>query len=148
VPDILITGTDQFGSAMTAMVLKVDIATKVATGAAADLLRTTMVKKLSEKSHPPGTPTPSAPGEPPAWVSGRLARSVERDEPREKGFGNYAASVGPDTEYARIQEEGGETGRGHATHLPARPYLAPSVAESAPRMQEIFGERLQDAIFL
>jgi phage gpG-like protein len=148
VPDILITGTDQFGTAMTAMVLRVDIATRLATGAAADLLRAAIIEKLTEKSHPPGTPTPSAPGEPPAQVSGRLARSVERDEPRERGFGDYEATVGPDTAYARIQEQGGFTGRGHATRLPARPYLAPSIAETAPRMRDIFGERLQDAIAL
>jgi phage gpG-like protein len=147
-PDILITGTDRFGSAMTAMTLRVDLATRVATAAAAEMLRDTVVKKLSEKTHPPGTRTPSSPGEPPALVSGRLARSVEAGAPRVRGFGDYEATVGPDVAYGRVQEEGGDTGRGHASHLPARPYLAPSVAETAPRMREIFGERLQDAIFL
>jgi phage gpG-like protein len=128
------------------MALRVDLATKVATAAAAELLRDTVVKKLTAKSHPAGTPTPSAPGEPPARVSGALAHSVEADTPRDKGFGDYEATVGPDVAYARVQEEGGDTG--HGVHLPARPYLAPSVAETAPRMREIFGERLQDAIFL
>lgn len=33
------------------------------------------------------------------------------------------AEVGTDVIYARIHQLGGDTGRGHATHLPARPYL-------------------------
>jgi phage gpG-like protein len=130
------------------MLLQVDGATKAAAEEAANLLRETITGKLTEKSHEKGTPTPSAPGQPPAAITRRLAESVTVDSPVVKGFGDYAVAVGPHTEYARIQEDGGDTGRGHLTRLPPRPYMAPSMREAAPLMEAIFAERLKDTIVL
>jgi phage gpG-like protein len=87
---------------------------------------------LTAKSHPPGTKTPSAPGEPPAMVTGRLARKV-RIAPvvrASTGDGFYLVRVGPwGVAYSRIQEAGGMAGAGHRSRLPARPYMAPTLRE-------------------
>ncbi len=80
----------------------------------------TMVGKLG------GGPPPSAPGTPPARRSGHLQNSVTV-VPATGGAGIAEAQAGNSAVYARIHEYGGDTGRGHATHLPPRPYIAPSV---------------------
>lgn len=80
----------------------------------------TMVGKLG------GGPPPSPPGTPPARRSGHLQDSVTV-VPAVGGGGIAEAQAGNTAVYARIHEFGGDTGRGHATHLPPRPYIAPSV---------------------
>lgn len=91
-------------------------------------------------SHPPGTKTPSPPGQPPALVTGRLRASV-RKEPasgaRQVGPHRFQTKVGPTTVYGRIQELGGRTGRNHATVLPARPAVMPAVARNMGRLNEV-----------
>jgi len=78
--------------------------------------------QLGTSSHAKGEPTPSAPGSPPALVSGQLRRSVMI-----KPAGSAHYQVGGTTVYARIQELGGQAGRDHASTLPPRPYLAPAL---------------------
>lgn len=81
---------------------------------------------LTRRSHPPGTPTPSPPGQPPARISGLLAGSVAAETPQ-GGGGVWRARVGPHgVVYAAIQQYGGRAGRHHASDLPPRPYLATS----------------------
>lgn len=80
--------------------------------------------QLSLSAHPPGTPTPSAPGSPPAVVTGTLRRSVTTE--RKVGRRGPYVAVGPTAVYGRIQELGGRAGRG--AYLPARPYVAPARA--------------------
>jgi phage gpG-like protein len=82
--------------------------------------------QLGTSSHPKGTPTPSAPGSPPSLISGQLRRSVIM-QPVAPGH----VRVGATAVYARIQELGGDSGPGHMTHLPARPYLAPALKKAA-----------------
>ena len=86
-----------------------------------------MQRKLSQRSHGRGTPTPSAPGTPPARISGALHGSVQASSPS-GGGGVWRAHVGPHgVVYAAIQNFGGVAGRGHHSHLPPRPYtLKPS----------------------
>lgn len=91
---------------------------------AATILKTTTATMLSLTAHPPGTPTPSGPGQPPSLVSGDLRRSVEATPPMQADDA-YMIDVGPTTVYARIQELGGRAGRGST--LPPRPYLAPAL---------------------
>src|SRR5712692_6879413 len=45
--------------------------------------------------------------------------------------------VGSDVVYSRIHELGGVAGRGHAAHIPARPYLATSVAELSQEIIQV-----------
>jgi phage gpG-like protein len=79
--------------------------------------------KLTQRSHARGTPTPSAPGTPPAKISGALAGSVTAT-PAAGGGGVWTAYAGPHgIVYAAIQHRGGNAGRNHATHLPPRPYM-------------------------
>lgn len=94
-----------------------------------------MKRKLKRKAHKKNEPTNSAPGEPPATVTGTLARSEQVEGPEEIGFGHYVAAVGPTVVYGRIQELGGEAGNG-AT-LPARPSLLNTAEESEKDIHRI-----------
>lgn len=76
---------------------------------------------LGAKRHSAKTKTPSAPGEPPAQITGTLRASITSTDAERRGFGDYRAQVGPTVVYGRVQELGGNTGR---TTLPARPYLS------------------------
>jgi phage gpG-like protein len=104
------------------------------TPAIADLAATAMAavamrevqRQLGLTEHSLGTPTPSAPGEPPSLVTGQLRRSVVMI-PK----GRAHVQVGATTVYARIQELGGDAGRDHSAHLPPRPYLAPALRKLA-----------------
>lgn len=80
--------------------------------------------------HSPGTPTPSAPGQPPAIVTGALRASVRTTDPK-TGFGARYILVGPTMEYARIQELGGR-------HLPARPYIEPTISRDMGKVRDAF----------
>lgn len=99
---------------------------------------------LRQSTHPRGTVTTAAPGQPPALVSGTLRRSA-RIVPAPEGEARATASVRVGTVYARIQELGGTVtakrtkylrfqypkGSWHSVrsvHLPARPYMAPTRA--------------------
>lgn len=97
---------------------------EAAANAGAEALRDEMKRKLGQRSHPRGTPTPSAPGTPPASISKSLKNSVAAS-PATGGGGVWRARSGPhDIVYAAIQNFGGTAGRNHASHLPPRPYEA------------------------
>lgn len=88
--------------------------------------------------------TSSPPGQPPAWRTGELARSVTVVPGLGSGL-TATASVGPHTIYARTQEEGGihRPSRARYMHwvnsggewfkkrvnIPARPYMWPAARE-------------------
>lgn len=86
--------------------------------------------ELRRFTHPPGTPTPSPKGQPPARVHGNLARSM-RQEPavggRRVGDYEWEVVVGPTIVYGRIHELGGWAGKNHRTYVPKRPYISPAV---------------------
>ena len=109
---------------------------RAAATAGAEALRDEMKRKLGQRGHPRGTPTPSAPGTPPARVSGALMGSVTAS-PAMGGGGVWRAHSGPHgIVYAAIQNFGGTAGRHHASHLPPRPYEAtdsdrPAVSRAA-----------------
>lgn len=81
--------------------------------------------------HAPGTPTPSAPGSPPAIITGTLRASVRTFPPTRSGFGNYQIMIGPTVIYGRIQELGGD-------RLPPRPYMQPAINESLDKVREAY----------
>lgn len=92
---------------------------------------------LERRSHARGTPTPSAPGQPPAKISGHLRDNIIVTLPRQAGAYRWVAGAGPDgVVYARIQNQGGITGRGHRTVIPPRPYMLPAVTASRAAAHE------------
>ncbi|MFI1165657.1 hypothetical protein ACH4UM_19080 [Streptomyces sp. NPDC020801] len=119
-------GIAELGAALERIALSLNTATRTATAQASHLLEAEIKKTLTTTSHQRGTPTPSAPGEPPSLVTGTLRRSITVDGPHPLGLGRWDAQIGPTAVYGRIQEVGGVTGRGDATVLPPRPYLQPS----------------------
>lgn len=127
-------------AAMSRLQGQVDAATAVAIRRSGAVVERAAKLKLSENGrHERGTPTPSAPGEPPAIITSTLRASVKVGTPRRLGFGAYEVMVGPTVVYGRVQELGGG-------NLPARPYMAPSLAESQDEAYKVFAESWRAAI--
>lgn len=102
-------------------------------------------RKLRQRSHAGGTPTPSAPGTPPARISGRLQGSVTAT-PATGGGGVWRAWEGPGgVIYAAIQNFGGRAGRNHATTLPPRPYTG--VDAAAARISQSSADAFYHVVF-
>lgn len=131
-------GVSEFKAAIDKVIAERALATKGAITAGAHLVEATAKAALTETSHAPGTPTPSAPGQPPALVSGALRRSVLVKGPTPTSAFAFKAEIGPTMIYGRIQELGGWTGRGHATYLPPRPYMKPSLKKIGPKLEALF----------
>lgn len=142
---IILQGIGEFTAALTAVQAKQVAATGAATGKALHLIERRAKEKLAETSHKRGTPTPSAPGDPPSLVSGALRRSIQVEGPAPTGPISWEGRVGPTIEYGRIQELGGQAG--HAT-LPARPYLSPAFDDVMPEIAEIYAEAWASALGL
>jgi|SRR5581483_10447761 len=104
--------------------------------------------KLSQRAHPRGTPTPSAPGQPPAIITGTLRRSVTGQPPQRTGAYRWEAAVGPTAVQGRIQEFGGRTGCHYATTLPPRPYARPAVSQlrASGRLDEVAATAFRRAV--
>lgn len=135
--------TTRLADALRASKPRIHEATVRGTQLAGHELERAVKQTLTTSSHPAGTPTPSAPGTPPAIVTGTLRRSVQVADLEITPTG-ASVKVGPTTVYARIQELGGTiTPRraprlafqvsGHwvttmSATLPPRPYLAPTTA--------------------
>lgn len=128
---IRVEGLSQLNAAIEGLAASLNTATRAATAQASHLLEAEIKKTLSTTSHPRRTPTPSSPGEPPSLVTGTLRRSITVKGPHPLGLGRWEAQIGPTAVYGRIQELGGVTGRGGATVLPARPYVAPTLQRLA-----------------
>src|SRR5689334_23888818 len=101
---IVLHGVEQFMAAAEAKVAEMRAATRVATATALHLIEKRAKEKLSEKSHQPGTPTPSGRGEPPALITGNLRRSIKVTGPDPEGVDGWRGKVGPTAIYGRIQE--------------------------------------------
>jgi phage gpG-like protein len=50
------------------------------------------------------------------------------------GVEGHVLSSGPGSVYSAIHEFGGQAGRGHSVHIPARPYVAPAVEKERDAM--------------
>jgi phage gpG-like protein len=61
---------------------------------------------LTARSHEAGTPTPAAPGQPPATISGDLAASIEETPPILVSPGIATLAIGSDLIYAPVHEWG------------------------------------------
>lgn len=137
---VRVTGISDVQDALRAMAARIQAATPVAVATATALVEERARANLSRTSHRRGTPTPSAPGEPPALITGALRGSFDILGPTETGAATWRAVLGPTAVYARIQELGGQTGRNHATTLPARPYLRPAYDDAVhdPAFADVF----------
>ena len=105
-----------------AMPSKVDEAVRKAVNAVSAEVRRELAGRRGLTKYPrhaAGTPTPSPPGEPPAQVTSRLARSVKEEPIKRIGFAHYERSVTPDMSYAIHLEFG-------TRHMPARPFVGPA----------------------
>lgn len=131
-------GAKEFQRALDGAVAKQAAASRAALALCAHEVEKQAKRQLTTSSHAKGTPTPSAPGEPPSLVTGKLRQGVNVDGPKQVGPNSWEAQVGPTTVYGRIQELGGNTGRGHTTHLPPRPYMAPALLKAKDFMVETF----------
>lgn len=124
---IHMTGVPEFNRTLDALVKRMSVASRTAVVTGGHLLEAQTKAALTTFSHQAGTPTPSPPGSPPALITGTLRRSIKVTSPQAHGVLGWSVSVGPTAIYGRIQELGGNAGRNHATRLPPRPYLAPSL---------------------
>jgi hypothetical protein len=130
-------GVDEFSAALDALAQRMHSATRKATGDGIKLLQRRTHGRLSRYYHPPNTPTPSPPGEPPARISGHLRGSLKPTGPIPTGTG-YRGELGPTAVYGRIQELGGQAGRNHSVTLPPRPYVAPTLRDSRRDLRALY----------
>lgn len=127
---------------------RIEAAARAAAAGTAAVVADETKKNLGLTSHPKGTPTPSSPGQPPALVSGALQAAVHTVDAKQAGFGHYEADVSVDSDYARVQESGGPSGRGGKTILPARPFLEPAVNNHLPELEQVVYDAVLAAISL
>lgn len=123
-----VSGGDAVAAALDRIAMRMRTATRSAVKDANRLVQRRATAELSRYSHPPNTPTPSPPGQPPARISGHLLGSLSPTGPYPTG-GGMAGKVGPTAVYSRIQELGGRAGRNHSVTLPPRPYMRPTRAK-------------------
>jgi hypothetical protein len=147
VPDIIVSagGADEFAAALDGLQQRMHSATRAATRDGLMMLQRRAHGRLSRYYHPPGTPTPSPPGQPPARISGHLRGSLTPTGPLPTGSG-FSGQLGPTAVYARIQELGGRTGRNHSVTLPPRPYLAPAVRDARRDLRRLYVEAWERAL--
>lgn len=126
---IRVEGGAAFDAALDDLARRLHAATRSAVREGIRHTRRRAHAELSRYYHPPNTPTPSPPGEPPARIGGHLRGSLSPTGPVPTS-GGYTGRLGPTAVYGRIQELGGQAGRGHRSTLPARPYLRPAVRRS------------------
>lgn len=143
---VQMSGYDAWRAALRVKMAAVTRGTRTATRQGRIHLERAYKLALRRRSHRRGTPTPAPPGEPPAKISGNLARTVKGRGPRLVRRGVYMAEVGPTAVYSRIQELGGDTGRGHRTHLPARPYVKPTNRAELAAIHEFYRRAWTEAL--
>lgn len=140
-----VEGVEEWGAAVDAMLDRVRVETNGAVDDGLALIQQGAQRNLTFYTHPRGTPTPSAPGEPPALISGALRRGVKI---RRFLFGPnvFSGGVGSTSVYGPIQERGGWAGAGHRSYLPPRPWLRPAAFNAAPKIRKLFVEAWTHAI--
>lgn len=138
-------GADAWGAAADAMLERVRAATDGAVDDGLMLIQQEAQRNLALTSHPRGTPTPSAPGDPPALIGGALRRAVKARR-SQHGPNVFSGAVGSTSVYGPIQERGGWAGRGHHSFLPPRPWLRPAAVVMAPKVRKLFADVWSRAI--
>lgn len=153
--DLEVTGAEQWQAATRAILARARSETSGAVDDALATIGRAAQANLARTTHAPGTPTPAAPGQPPALVSGALRRSIKSRRTAD-GPNVYSGGVGPTTVYAAIQERGGTIlprraallawrtadgwRRARSVTLPPRPYMRPAVRDAIPRIRRIVAD--------
>jgi hypothetical protein len=132
--EIRVEGADQLKTALADWRKRTEDATQDALKASSTVVQDQIQGNLIRRFYPPSSP----PGEPPASRTGYLFDRVLKRFDGQISAGVYKARVFPSTVYARIQELGGVTGRGHRTRLPPRPYVQPAVDAVRDRVRQLF----------
>lgn len=140
---IILHGVQAATAALDQKVIAMQAATRAALRRSLSLIERNTKRALRTYTNPEGW-QPAPPGEPPAWVTGNLARSVSVEGPDQAGPGRWSGRVGPTAVYGRIQELGGVAGRGSV--LPPRPYMDPTFRDALPEIHRIFVEAWRAAI--
>ena len=145
--DAVLHGSDEWERALDRKFHAAERETVKATAAAAHLVEREIKLTLRTYTHRPGEKTTSPPGQPPALVTGNLARSVIVRGPR-AGRKPYqvVAHIGPTAVYSRIQELGGRAGYRHRSRLPKRPYVRPTVRRLRRDIRQIYRRRWTKAL--
>lgn len=125
-----------FGRRCDYLMVGLDNTVRDIVGDGVTLLHRAVEVELSRLTHPPGTPTPSIPPEPPALVTGNLRRSAQDRIPQRLALAVWEGALRMTAVYARIQALGGWAGRNHATHLPARDYVTPAMKATAGPLRD------------
>jgi phage gpG-like protein len=126
---VSVQGADRVEAALDRIAQRVRSATRSAVKDATRLVERRASVELGRYYHPPGTPTPSPPGQPPARISGHLRGSLSPTGPYPVA-GGFGGKLGPTAVYSRIQELGGQAGRNHSVTLPPRPYMRPTQSKA------------------
>jgi hypothetical protein len=92
---------------------RVDLATGAAASAGAEVFARYIRQELGKSTHGKREKTESAPGEPPAKITGTLQRSVKVFIPKRLGPSRYVAEAGPDEFYGRFHQTGTKHERAH-----------------------------------
>ena len=140
-----VDGAEEWATAIDATLDRVRAATDTAVDDGLALITQEAQRNLSLTSHPPRTPTPSRPGDPPALISGALRRAMKARRDRH-GPNVFSGAAGPTSVYGPIQERGGWAGAGHRSYLPPRPYLRPAALTAAPKVRRLFADAWTRAI--
>lgn len=135
------TGMREWRAALDAIAKAVNLATERSTTQAAHIVERRVKLTLRTYTHPPGTPTPSPAGAPPALVTGSLMRSIYSTPTWRVRAGVYRSKVGPTIVYARAQELGYPP-RG----LPKRPYQKPATRAELVRIHLIYRDNWAEAL--
>lgn len=138
---VVIKGLVEAKAALDKKAVAMNAAVRGAVAKGAHMIEKAAKDKLTESSHPPGTPTPAGPGDPPSLVTGNLRRSITVTGPTQVGPMTWMAQVGPTAIYGRAQELGYEP-----RNLPARPYMQPAFDESIADIVQMARDDLTKAI--
>lgn len=146
---ITVEGSGEWRTAMDRKIKAIHGAMSEAVSEGMTIVHREIAAQLNLTSHPVGTPRPEEFGLlPPSHVTGNMIRSIDEYGPYYETANRVVGLVGPGAVQSRIQELGGDTGRNHATHLPARPYVRPAVEIARPQIAESHLRVFSDAVEL
>ncbi len=152
-PDgVRVDGADAWSNAARALYARAQRETDTLVDKSLNIIQVEAQRRLSQRTHPAGTRTTSAPGEPPALITGGLRRSFRQRRTR-RGPALFEGRIGPTAIQSRAQEFGATIypkrglflawrdndgwHRARSVTLPARPFFTPSVKAAVPKIRDL-----------